>query len=454
MPHNPLCYRKMNSKETIAAIATPLGEGGVAIVRISGPNAISCAQRIFSKRVSSFATHKAHLGYVVDEKGGKIDQALCIVMRAPHSYTGEDVVELQCHGGNFSVKKILEAAVQTGAELAAPGEFTYRAFMNGKIDLAQAESVQALIGAKNEAAFKSAQQHLEGRLSEKITNFQKELIEVAAILEAWVDFPEEDLAFTSMEELVARLQMIARKIEQLTLTYEEGKRLDQGPKIVLLGAPNAGKSSLMNALLESARAIVTPIPGTTRDTIEASFLLGGRSFTLVDTAGLRDASCEIEQLGIARSLQAMEEADLVLWVIDANNPEKIEWPLSIPVEKQLRIANKIDVAEKSISEVDLHISALHKIGIEELKRKIEEKIEGLTNFSHEEIYISSQRHYEALSTSLAAIYSVMEGLKLGTSPEFLATDIKRALTALGTVIGQDVSEEILTSIFSQFCIGK
>lgn len=443
-----------SNTKSIAAIATPLGEGGVAIVRISGEDAFEIANKIFSKEVTSFASHTVHLGYVIDGQKERIDQALCMVMRAPASYTGENVVEFQCHGGTICIRKVLEAALQAGADLAAPGEFTYRAFLHQKIDLAQAESVQALISAKSELAYHHAKHHLEGRLSARVSVFQKELVEMAAILEAWVDFPEEDLAFTSFATLVARLRHLHKELSNLLSTYDEGKRLEQGAKVVLVGAPNAGKSSLMNALLDSSRAIVTAIPGTTRDTIEAEFMLGGRSLTLVDTAGLRITECEIEQLGIARSQEAMASADLVVWVIDATTRQQ-EKPLSLPEEKTLIVANKIDcVDSSSLAGSDFAVSALKKIGIDALRKKIEERLSLLYSSSKDELIISSHRHQQALIEATEAVERVFLGLENNLSAEFLTFDIKGALYALGRMIGQDVTEEILNSIFSQFCIGK
>lgn len=439
-------------RTSIAAIATPLGEGGVAIVRISGEDAIPIANKIFSKNVNDFASHTAHLGYVLDGQGRRIDQALCLVMKAPTSYTGENVVEFQCHGGNICIRKVLDAALWAGAVLAAPGEFTYRAFLHQKIDLAQAESIQALICAKSELAYRHAQHHLEGRLSEKVSAWQKEIIDITAILEAWVDFPEEDLAFTSFATLAERLRRVQKEMRQLLDTYDEGKRLEQGAKVVLIGAPNAGKSSLMNALLDCSRAIVTPIPGTTRDTIEADFVLGGRSLTLVDTAGLRATQCEIEKMGIIRAQEAMMTADLILWVIDATKPER-ELPFALPREKMLIVANKID-CNHLVEETDFAVSALKKIGIEELRKKIEERLSALYLSSKDDIIISSHRHQQALMEAVDAVGKILLGLESGISAEFLTFDSKNSLYALGRMIGQDVTEEVLTSIFSQFCIGK
>jgi tRNA modification GTPase len=451
--NHPPSFITSEEKKSIAAIVTPLGEGGVAIVRISGKEAIAIASKVFSKEVAHFTTHTAHLGYVRNELGRKIDQALCLVMRAPASYTGEDVVEFQCHGGTFSVRKVLEAVLRAGALLAAPGEFTYRAFLHGKIDLAQAESVQRLICAKSDLAYAHAQNHLEGRLSHKVANFQKELVEIAAILEAWVDFPEEDLAFASFTTLIDRLALVGKELMTLLETYDEGKRLEQGAKIALIGAPNVGKSSLMNALLEASRAIVTAIPGTTRDTVEAEFILGGRSLTLVDTAGLRETSCAIEQMGIERSRNLIAEADLLLWVIDATQPQEL-LPPSISRERCLVVVNKVDAVDKIDIESDGVVSALKNIGIEELRKKIEQKLSSLYTSSKDDIIIASHRHHEALLEAKEGVERVLSGLNNGLSAEFLTFDLKAALRALGRVIGQDVTEEILSSIFSQFCIGK
>lgn len=447
--------------ETIAAIATPPGEGGIAIIRISGNRAIEVASRIFSGPVQNYLTHTAHLGFIKDLAGSRIDEGLCLVMRAPRSYTGEDIVELQCHGGMVASKKVLEAVLQAGARSATAGEFTFRAFMNGKLDLAQAEAVQRLISAKNEHAFAAAGRHLEGRLSQKIRGFQEALIARAAILEAWVDFPDEGLEFASKEEVLGDLQGILNQMKLLLETFHEGRKLEIGLNLCIAGPPNAGKSSLMNALLDQERAIVTPIAGTTRDLIQEDLILNGLHFKLMDTAGIRDTEEVVEKEGIRRSKKAIEEADLILLVLDASKPiEKAEHQLlsTLPPEKTIIVWNKIDLLSSDFPEkVFLHevrISAKEKEGLADLKREIDQIVWKRGAPSKDEVLLSSLRHKEALQKAIQSLESAIAGLQQETSPEFLTDDVKGTLTELGRIIGTNITEDILTSIFSQFCIGK
>lgn len=317
-------HRPYQSNDCIAAIATAPGDGPVAIIRISGKNAIDVSSKVFSGPVSTFKSHTVHFGKVINESGETIDEVLLVVMLAPRTYTGEDTVEIQCHGGSLITTKVLEAVLKAGARAAQPGEFSFRAFMNGKLDLVQAESIQALISAKNMTALKAAEDHLEGALSKQIAAFQKELVDIAAILEAWVDFPEEGLEFASLEEVCASLESTLLKMEHLSQTFHFGKMVHAGISLCLAGAPNVGKSSLMNFLLGKERAIVTEIAGTTRDTLEEELRLGGLHFRLTDTAGIRETDEVIEQEGIRRSLAAMEKADLILLVMDASRNLKEE----------------------------------------------------------------------------------------------------------------------------------
>lgn len=447
--------------ETIAAIATPPGEGGIAIIRISGNLAIEVASRVFSGRVQSYPTHTAHFGYIKDASGYRIDEGVCLVMRAPRSYTGEDVVELQCHGGMVASKKVLESVLQAGARSASAGEFTFRAFMNGKLDLAQAEAVQRLISAKNEHAFTAAGKHLEGGLSKKIRGFQEALVARAAILEAWVDFPDEGLEFASKEEVVDDLQTILDQMKHLLETFHEGRKLEVGLNLCIAGPPNAGKSSLMNALLDQERAIVTPIAGTTRDLIQEDLILNGLHFKLMDTAGIRETDEVVEKEGIRRSKKAIEEADLILLVLDASKPiEEAEHLLlsTLPPEKTIIVWNKIDLLSSNLRpKVFLHevgISAKERAGLLDLKREIDQIVWKRGAPSKDEVLLSSLRHKEALQKAILSLESAITGLQQETSPEFLTDDVKGTLMELGRIIGTNITEDILTSIFSQFCIGK
>lgn len=446
--------------ETIAAIATPPGEGGVAIIRISGRAAIAVASHIFSAPVSTFKTHTAHLGNVVDSEGNPIDQALLLVMRAPKSYTGEDTVEIHCHGGSLISRQVLETVLKAGARAALPGEFTFRAYINGKIDLAQAEAVQQLIGAKNGLALQMAEQQLQGALSKKIATFQKELVEIAAILEAWVDFPEEGLEFASQEEILRSLKETGDKMRLLHATFHEGKIAQEGLSLCLFGAPNVGKSSLMNALAGKERAIVTPIAGTTRDLIETEIRLGGLHFNLIDTAGIRETEEVIEVEGIRRTREALQKADLLLLILDASRPitaEERTMILHAPQEKTLLLWNKTDLEPAPLEKLlphTLSISAKNLTGLEEVREAITRLIWKNGPPPKEEVVLTQARHFQALGQAITSLEALMEGLEAGISPEFLSADMRQTLIELGTIIGTNITEEILSSIFSKFCVGK
>lgn len=454
-----LCQKKKDFETTIAAIATPPGAGGIAVIRLSGKEAIEIASKIFSGPVKDYKSHTVHFGIVKDKQGVKIDDALLVVMEGPKSYTGEDVIEIQCHGGTIASTRILETMIQVGATLASPGEFTYRAFVNGKLDLAQAEAVQKLIGAKSDKAFDIASKQLEGALSRKINEINKDLLFLAALFEAWVDFPEEGLEFTTLEEAKNKLKAAYHKIEKLLATYHEGEKLHHGISLCIVGAPNVGKSSLLNALLEKERAIVTPIAGTTRDLIECDFTLNGLLFRLIDTAGIRECEDIVEKEGINRSKTALQNSDLVLLVLDAEKgikKEEKQFLDLIPQEKTIAIWNKIDKATPKISLPFPHVIALsaqQKIGIDELKKKIDEVVK-IKDFSKEEVILTSLRHEEALINAKKAVLKTLQGLEKNAFQELLAYEIRFALRELGKILGNDVSEDILSTIFSNFCIGK
>lgn len=448
------------SHETVAAIATPPGEGGVAIVRISGKEALDVAAKIFSGPIHSYKTHTAHFGKVLNLQGEVVDEALVLVMLGSRSYTGEDTVEIHCHGGSLITQRVLEVVLQAGARAAKPGEFTFKAFINGKLDLSQAEAVQQLIGAKNTLAMQTAKQQLEGRLSEEVRALQRALTEIAAVLEAWVDFPEEDLEFMTIESILHTLLGIKKRICRLKDTFHEGKIISHGISLCLIGPPNAGKSSLMNALLGKERAIVTSIPGTTRDLLEEEMKLGNLHFRLIDTAGIRPTEETIEQEGIRRSKIAMDDADLILLVLDATRPSCQEGELllaSCPKEKTVLVWNKIDLQTPPDREdfpFSTSISAKEKIGLDHLREKIDQILWHRGPPSKEEVVITSSRHHFALAQALESIEALIKALETGVSAEFAASDMRAALSALGTILGTNITEEILSAIFSKFCVGK
>lgn len=448
--------------ETIAAIATPPGEGGVAIVRISGKEAFPIAAKIFSGPIHTYKSHTAHYGQVKDAQGKHVDDVLVLVMRGPRSYTGEDTVEIHCHGGSLITRKVLEVTLEAGARAARPGEFTFKAFINGKLDLAQAEAVQSLISAKNEYALNAAEGQLKGSISTKILEFQKQFTMIAAILEAWVDFPEEGLEFTTMEELCRDLEAVLLSLSSLLKTFHDGKILQDGISLCLIGSPNVGKSSLMNALLDKDRAIVSHVPGTTRDILEDQMRLNGLNLRLLDTAGIRTTDESIEQEGIRRSKEAMAEADLILFVLDASKgyDEEDQRLLSnAPKGKAIIVWNKIDLPHSSLPSIDhypysVSLSAKHRIGMDQLRAMIDKVIWENGPPSKEEILITNVRHKEALQEAIHAGHKVLYGLQAGVSPEFLSIDMRTCLSELGKIIGTNVGEDILSAIFSTFCIGK
>lgn len=447
--------------ETIAAIATPPGEGGVAIIRISGAKALDVAERIFSGPVKTYKTHTAHYGKIINSSGERVDDVLLLVMLGKRSFTGQDTVEIHCHGGGLITRRVLDVVLKAGAKAAKPGEFSFKAFMNGKLDLAQAEAIQELIAAKNERAVDAAENQLKGNLSLKISEFKESLTTIAAILDAWIDFPEEGLEFASMADICHDLSVIASKMQKLVNTFHDGKILHDGISMSLIGRPNVGKSSLMNALLDKDRAIVSHIPGTTRDILEDNMRLNGLNFKLIDTAGIRDTEEVIEQEGIRRSTKAMNEADLVLFIIDSSKPfDETDQALleQIPKDRTIIIWNKVDLRESTIIPLNfphiVSISAKERIGLELLHEKIDEVIWKNGPPSREEIVITNIRHKESLTKAINACQSVIDGLNNGTSPEFLSMDIRLSLMELGKIIGTDISEDILSAIFSKFCIGK
>ncbi|HRW58056.1 MAG TPA: tRNA uridine-5-carboxymethylaminomethyl(34) synthesis GTPase MnmE, partial [Chlamydiales bacterium] len=338
------------SNDTIAAIATAPGDGAIAIIRLSGKKAFSIVNSLFSKDLNKMLSHTCHLGKFYDENKVLIDEVLLLIMKNPHSFTGEDVVEIHSHGGRIVTEKILKTLIQNGARAASAGEFSFRAFQNKKIDLTQAEAIQNLIAAKNEKALLAAEKHLEGALKRKVLSFQRNLLEITAILEAWVDFPEEELELTSIQEINKQIENEKKKLIQLIETYHDGKALFEGMTLAICGTPNVGKSSLLNALLKKDRAIVTDIEGTTRDLLEETIQIKNMHFKLIDTAGIRTTNDCIEKEGIKRSLLAIEKADIVILVLDASRPlaeDDRNLIKKADPQSTLLLWNKIDLKDPS-----------------------------------------------------------------------------------------------------------
>lgn len=447
---------ELSGADTIAAISTPVGEGAIALVRMSGVNAIAVADKIFrgKETPSRFASHVQHLGEIVDETGRVIDEVVISIHRAPASYTGDDLVEINCHGGTLVTAKVLEACLRKGARSARPGEFTERAFLNGKMDLTQAEAVIDLIRARTDLALRSATEQLEGKLGEKIRSIRQDLVDLVAHVEASIDFPEEGIEPDEADKLRIRLDSIAKEIQTLLATADTGRILREGVRVVIYGATNAGKSSLLNRLLGYERVIVSDTHGTTRDTIEETVNLRGIPVRLLDTAGLRTSTSETEREGIARTERSLTQADLRLHIIDRNAPRPPHFKEAAN-GNELVVLNKSDLPEHADWEnfSALRISCTTEKGLDELEHEIVARI-GKHNLRPENAVAINLRHRDCLRRALDACDRARSGMAEGLSSEYLTVDLKEALSAVGEVIGTVGIEQILDSVFGQFCIGK
>src|SRR5438876_205909 len=443
--------------DTIAAISTPPGEGAIALVRVSGANSIQIADKIFrgKEKPSRFASHVQHLGEIFSAEDQLIDQVVLSVHRAPASYTGEDLVEISCHGGMLVCAKVLEACLRAGARAARPGEFTERAFLNGKMDLTQAEAVIDLIRAKTDLALRSATEQLEGRLGEKIRKICDELVALLAHIQASIDFPEEGIAPDEGERLRARLDFIREEIDSLLATADQGRILREGVRVVIYGATNAGKSSLLNRLLGYDRVIVSDTHGTTRDTIEETVNLDGVPIRLLDTAGLRPLANELEREGIARTEKSLELADLRLHIADRSAPKPPHFDESAGDSNEIVVLNKGDLPENSDWKNfhALRISCLTGEGLAQLQEEILWRITK-QNLRPESTVAINIRHRDCLRRALESCDRARAALGQKLPPEYVAVDLNETLRAVGEVIGAVDVEQILDSVFGQFCIGK
>jgi len=447
----------MTSFDTVAAISTPVGEGAIALARISGASAIAIADKIFrgKQKPSETASRVQHFGEIVDQQGRLIDQVMISIHRAPGSYTGEDLVEISCHGGTLVSAKVLEACLRAGARGARPGEFTERAFLNGKMDLTQAEAVIDLIRAKTDLALRSATEQLEGRLGAGIKKIRDTLVDLVAQIEASIDFPEEGIAPDEGEKLCARLDSIREEIANLLATARQGRILREGVRVVIYGATNAGKSSLLNRLLGYERVIVSETHGTTRDTIEESLNLRGVPIRLLDTAGLRRSISRLEREGIARTEKSLQTADLLLHIADRNGPKPPHFENRTGNGNQIVVLNKSDLSEHGDwQNFDaLRISCATGEGLGELENEMVTRImKG--NLRPESTLAINARHRECLRRAWDACDRARTAIRKGLPPEYVAVDLNDALRAVGEVIGAVDVEQILDSVFSQFCIGK
>jgi tRNA modification GTPase len=457
-------------EETIAAISTPFGVSGIGIVRISGSLSEPIARKIFrpKKDPPYFISHHFHYGEIVDSQNGNpIDEVLIVLMKSPRTYTREDIVEIHCHGGYFILQKVLELVLREGARMADPGEFTKRAFLNGRIDLTQAEAVIDLINARTMASLEIASQQLRGMLYRELTSLNEGLVERLALIEAHIDFPEDEIEPIALGEMTQDLADMIQKIEEWVASYEEGRVFREGISCAIVGKTNVGKSSLLNVLLKEDRAIVTPIPGTTRDVIEEVLNIHGIPVRLIDTAGLRKALDSIEQEGVRRARERVADSDLILLMVDGSREldrDDLEIFEDIKEKKKVVILNKNDlplkidfegIKKRFHQDSTVSISALKNEGIDSLREAIYTSlVQRNVRTSPEHLILANVRHKAALVHVRDDLSNAVKGLKEETSFEFIAFEICSALEALGEMVGETTTEEVLNRIFEQFCIGK
>ena len=460
------------STDTIVALATPPGVGALGIIRVSGPEALAISDKIFSKKLTTQSSHTVHFGKIISSDLAVIDEALALIFKSPNSFTGEHVVEFNCHGSPYILQKVITLIVAQGARLARPGEFTMRAFMNGKMDLSQAEGVAELIASENYASHALAMQHMKGGISSEISCLRQELVDFAALIELELDFSEEDVEFADRGRLLGLIHKIQMTIDGLMASFKLGNAIKNGVNTVIAGRPNAGKSTVLNALLKEERAIVSDIPGTTRDTIEEILNINGVHFRLTDTAGIRDALDSIEAAGVERTLEKVQHASLVLYVFDvvqtdnSNVWSDVEKLMSLTSNEQcqlLVVANKMDLNPYAKPEIYYNntvnvdnlipTSAANGQNISYLREKIYTSvISEEIDFQHP--IISNARHIGSLDKVSASLTEVANGIESGLSGDLLALDIRQALHYLGEITGQINTDDLLESIFSRFCIGK
>ncbi|MFY8067117.1 MAG: tRNA uridine-5-carboxymethylaminomethyl(34) synthesis GTPase MnmE [Flavobacterium sp.] len=463
----------MIPQETIVALATPSGAGAIAIIRLSGKNAITIAAEIFQsvsgKDITKQKTHTIHLGHIVDNS--KVyDQVLLSIFKGPNSYTGENVIEISCHGSTFIQQQIIQLLLRRGAKMAQAGEFTLRAFLNGKLDLSQAEAVADLIASDNEASHQIAMQQMRGGFSNEIAKLREELLNFASLIELELDFAEEDVEFadrTQFHELLERIEFV---LKRLIDSFAVGNVIKNGIPVAIVGEPNVGKSTLLNALLNEERAIVSDIAGTTRDTIEDELIINGIGFRFIDTAGIRETQDHVESIGIQKTFEKIEQAQVVMFLVDSTEltMESLE-RLKVEVEKiknkypqkaLLTIFNKKDKLEKRLlqnleSQIEnsIFISAKQKVGIEELKNELMSFV-NTGALRNNETIVTNTRHYDSLLKALEEIQKVKWGLDSRISSDLMAIDIRSALYFFGEITGEVTNDELLGNIFANFCIGK
>ena len=456
----------MPAVDTIVAVATPPGEGGIGIVRLSGPQAVTCLGKVFRSKITSPAEmecRRLYLGHLVNGRDELVDEVMAVIMRGPRSYTGEDVVEVHCHGGTQILRSILDLFLEQGATMAGPGEFTQRAFLHGRLDLAQAEAVIEVIRARSERASRVAAAQLDGCLSREIYRFSGKIKEALALLEAHIDFPDDEVGELDLVALLDPLHRVAEEMRVLAGSFDLGRVLRDGINVLILGRPNVGKSSLMNAILGESRAIVTEVAGTTRDTLEEQLVLAGFPVRLIDAAGVRDTQDPVEIEGVKRARDKASSADLVLLVIDGsvalNDEDRLALELCYP-EKTLVVINKSDQAQQCDTaglagfEHRVAVSAKYNQGLTELGEAIVRHLaEDSSLAGNEGVIITERRHRDALLNGIVALDRLFAATVSAAPRECLAINLREALGALGRITGETTPDEILEQIFSRFCIG-
>lgn len=454
---------------TIAAISTAHGVGGIGVIRISGENAVKIAEKVFVPFVGEqvdclqkLGGYRAKYGKII-ESGEYIDEAVALVFKAPHSYTGEDVVEISCHGGLYLTKRVLRAVLEAGAQPAEAGEFTKRAFLNGKIDLSQAESVMDLISAKSKCANKVAFEMRQGKSSDKINEIKEKLTDISAGLSVWADYPEEDIPQIDKKTLKKSVLEITQKLENIIDNYDTFKAIKNGVKTAIIGRPNVGKSTLMNLLADSQKSIVTDIPGTTRDAIEENIMIGDIPVCLIDTAGIHETYDKVEKIGVEKARKTMKEAEITLFMVDVSSPlsnEDKELLKEIDKEKTIILLNKCDKEKKvksnellTFSDKIVELSALKNQGTEQLKEIIENMV-GLSKFDPSEAVISNERQLYSLKKAKSILNQVLSELEIGITLDAITVLLQDALDLFMEFTGEKASEAIVNKVFSKFCVGK
>lgn len=456
-------------EDTIAAVATAYGEGGIGIIRISGEKALGILEDVFefAGESSQIVNRRMTYGRIIDRENDQIiDEVLAVYMKGPKTYTAEDVVEINCHGSMVSLRKTLALVLRRGARLAEPGEFTKRAFLNGRLDLSQAEAVIDIIKAKTDRSFDVAMSQLEGALSMKVTEIRQKLLDLLVDITVNIDYPDEDIEELTYEKIEENILLIGEMIEKLLSTADTGRMIREGIRVAIVGKPNVGKSSLMNSLLRETRAIVTEIPGTTRDTIEEAISIKNIPVYLVDTAGIRETSDEVERLGIERSKAAFNEADFIIFIMDGSSPisdEDREIAGYLDGRNSVVLINKNDlgrgftnddVRELITDPVIIETSLINDEGIDEIENHIEELVYGGELSQHESTMVNNIRHIELLQQSRDSMRDAMEMTLAGEALDFIEVDVRNAYDLLGEITGETVSDDIINEVFARFCLGK